>query len=388
MTRLGARPAEGRAVGLNALFMEPRQIGGTEVYVRQLAAALGRAAPARRFVLYVSREAGASDWDLPPNVRLSVAPVRSTSRAQRLGWELSGLPAVARRDRVCLLHSLGTTSPLWAPMPTVVTVHDLIFEAYPEAFPGARAAVLRRLLPPMLRRAGLVVADSQATADDVAARYGVPQARIRVVHLGPGRPPARMSDERASALRSAVGAGTGHVLSVATTQPHKNLSALIEAMRILCPARPGLRLVLVGAAGTADGSLRRRVHDAGLAESVVFAGRVDDATLDALYAGADLFVYPSLHEGFGMPLLEAMQRGVPVLSSAETSLPEVGGDAVAYADVRSPGDIAGRIGALLDDPARRAALVATGTERVARFSWERAAEETLGIYARLAGPTS
>lgn len=388
MTRRGRRPVAGGPVGLNALFMEPRQIGGTEVYVRQLAAALGRAAPGRRFVLYVSREAGASDWDLPPNVRLSVAPVRSTSRAQRLGWELTGLPAFARRDGVSLLHSLGTTSPLWAPMPTVVTVHDLIFEAFPEAFPGARAEVLRRLLPPMLRRAGLVVADSLATADDVAGRYGVPPSRIHVVHLGPGRPPAAMPAERATALRAAVGAGTGYVLSVATTQPHKNLAGLIDAVRLLHPARPDLRLVLVGAAGTADERLRLRVRDAGLAEAVVFAGRVDDATLDAIYAGAALFVYPSLHEGFGMPLLEAMQRGVPVLSSRETSLPEVGGDAVAYADVRTPGDIARRMGELLDDPARRTALVAAGAERVQRFSWERAAEETLAVYGRLAGPAS
>lgn len=384
MTPPGRRSAADRPVGLNALFMEPRQIGGTEVYVRQLAAALGRAAPAVRFVLYVSREAGATDWDLPPNVRLSVAPVRSTSRAQRLGWELSGLVAVARRDRVRVLHSLGTTSPLWAPMPMVVTVHDLIFEAFPEAFPGARAEVLRRLLPAMLRRARRIVADSRATADDVAGRYGIAPSRIDVVHLGPGRPPVPMTPARAAALRAAAGAGSGYVLSVATTQPHKNLDGLIEAARVLRPRRPDLRLVLVGAAGTADEGLRRRVHEAGLADTVVFAGRVDDPTLDALYAGAALFVYPSLHEGFGLPLLEAMQRGVAVLSSHETSLPEVGGDAVEYADARSPVDLARRIGLLLDDPARRAELVAAGAARAGLFSWDRAARETLASYARLA----
>jgi glycosyltransferase involved in cell wall biosynthesis len=384
MTPAGRRRARTpRPVGLNALFMEPRQIGGTEVYVRQLVAALGREAPSRTFLLYVAREAAATDWDLPDNVRLVVAPVRSTSRVQRLGWELSGLVAVARRHRVELLHSLGTTSPLWAPMAKVVTVHDLIFEAFPEAFPGARAAVLRRILPLMLRRADRIVADSRATADDVAARYGIADTRIDVVPLGPGRPPLEMSDERASAMRASLGIESGYILSVATTQPHKNLDGLIEAMRILGTDRPAQRLVLVGAAGTADAGLRRRVAEAGLDRSILFGGRVNDETLDALYRGAALFVYPSLYEGFGFPLLEAMQRGVAVLSSEATSLPEVGGDAVAYVDARSPAAIASEIGRLLDDPERRARLVSAGRARVDEFSWRRAAKETLAVYERL-----
>lgn len=385
MSRTGG-PGTGRPrpIGLNALFMEPDRIGGTEVYVRRLVAALGREAPERSFLLYVAREAGATAWDLPHNVRLRTAPVRSTSRVQRLGWELSGLVAVARRDGVGLLHSLGTTSPLWAPAPMVVTVHDLIFEAFPEAFPGARAAVLRRILPPMLRRARRVIADSHATARDIASRYGIPGGRIDVVHLGPGRSARAMSDERARRLRAPLRAESGgYLLAVATTQPHKNLDGLIEAMRLLRPARPGLRLVLVGAAGTADESLRRRAADAGVGDVVSFAGRVDDETLDALYRGAALFVYPSLYEGFGLPLLEAMERDVPVLSSQSTSLPEVGGDAVAYVDARSPQALATQIGLLLDDPDRRARLRVAGRARASTFSWRRAARETLAVYGRV-----
>jgi glycosyltransferase involved in cell wall biosynthesis len=371
-------------IGLNALFLEPERVGGTEVFTRQLVPELGRQAPDRRFVLYVSREAGATRWDLPPNVRLSVAPTSSRSRVQRLAWELAGLVQRAFRDRVGLLHSLGTTCPLAAPMPQVLTVHDLIFEHYPTAFPRARTAVLKRLVPRMTRRAAAVIADSQATRDDVAARYRVAPERLHVVHLGPGRPPFPMDADEAGRLRRVVGVvGDGYVLSVATTAPHKNLGTLIRACAAARGARPDLRLVLVGGAGMADHTIRQDVARAGLSDAVVLAGRVDDRTLDALYAGAGLFAYPSLCEGFGMPLLEAMQRGVPVLSSDAASLPEVGGDAVAYVDARAPGPMAEAISALLGDPDRRRALVDAGERRLERFSWRRAASETLAIYERL-----
>jgi glycosyltransferase involved in cell wall biosynthesis len=375
-------PARG-PIGLNALFLEPERVGGTEVYTRQLVPELARLAPDREFVLYLSREAAAVAWELPANVRVSAAPTASRSRVQRLGWELAGLVWRARRDGVGLLHSLGTTCPLAAPMPQVVTVHDVIFERWPTAFPRVRTAFLKLLVPRMARGAAAVIADSRATRDEVRDRYGLRDERLHVVHLGPGRPPLPLGEEEAAALRAAAGAGLGYVLSVATTAPHKNLAGLIEACAIARRERPGLRLVLVGAAGTADRTIRAAVEHAGLAGAVVLAGRVDDRTLDALYAGADLFVYPSLCEGFGMPLLEAMQRGVAVLSSDATSLPEVGGEGVAYVDARDPRWIAAAMTALLADDDRRRSLVAAGFRRLERFSWARTAQETLGVYEKV-----
>ncbi|MDX6644512.1 MAG: hypothetical protein QOK40_239 [Miltoncostaeaceae bacterium] len=373
----------GPPVGLNALFLEPAHVGGTETYTRELVRALGEAAPRRRFILYLSREAGSVPWDLPPNVRISVAPSRSSSRAQRLGWELTGLVAAARRDGVGVLHSLGTTSPLWAPMARAVTVHDLIFESWPEAFPGARARVLRALVPRMLRRAERIIADSRATADDIVERYAVNPRRLRVVQLGPGRSPVSLPPGEAARLRARAGVAAPYLLSVATSQPHKNLGALIAALALARQREPGLRLVLVGAAGTGDRALREAVAASGLGPAVTLAGRVDDPTLDALYEGALLFVYPSLQEGFGLPLLEAMQRGVPVLSSSAASLPEVGGDAVAYVDAARPVAIADALVALARDPDRRASMVAAGRRRLGEFSWDRAARETLAVYREL-----
>jgi glycosyltransferase involved in cell wall biosynthesis len=371
-----------RTIGLNALFLEPDRVGGTETYVRQLVPELARAAPADSFVLYLAREAAATHWDLPANVRISTAPVSSVSRIQRLGWELTGLVAQARLDRVELLHSLGTTTPIASPMPRVVTVHDLIYEHFPEAFPGIRTPVLRRLIPRMLRRASRVVNDSEATRRDVVGLYGVDPARTDVVHLGPGRPPVSLAEDEARGLRAAVGAHPPYVLSVATSQPHKNLGRLIESFAQVRAQRPETGLVLVGGAGQAQAQLAAVAAQAGIAEAVSFTGWVDDRTLDAVYAGAELFVYPSLCEGFGLPLLEAMERSVPVLSSRATSLPEVGGAAVEYADATRVDELARALSRLLEDPGRRARLVEAGHLQRARFSWQRCARETLASYER------
>jgi glycosyltransferase involved in cell wall biosynthesis len=371
-----------RTIGLNALFLEPDRVGGTETYVRQLVPELARAAPADSFLLYLAREAAATHWDVPANVRISTAPVSSVSRVQRLGWELTGLVAQARLDRVELLHSLGTTTPIASPMPRVVTVHDLIYEHFPEAFPGIRTPVLRRLIPRMLRRASRVVNDSEATRRDVVGLYGVDPARTDVVHLGPGRPPVELVDDEARRLRAAAGAHPPYVLSVATSQPHKNLGRLIESFAQVRAQRPETGLVLVGGAGQAQAQLAAAAAQAGISEAVSFTGWVDDRTLDAVYAGAELFVYPSLCEGFGLPLLEAMERSVPVLSSRATSLPEVGGAAVEYADATRVDELARALRRLLDDPGRRARLVEAGHVQLARFSWQRCARETLASYER------
>jgi glycosyltransferase involved in cell wall biosynthesis len=370
----------GRTIGLNALFLEPNRVGGTETYVRQLVPELAAAAPGDAFVLYLAREAAATEWDVPANVRLATAPVTSVSRAQRLGWELTGLVVRARRDGVDLIHSLGTTTPLASSMPRVVTVHDLIYEHYPESFPGIRTPVLRQLVPRMLRRATRVISDSEATRRDVVGLYGVDPERADVVHLGPGRPPVALSEYEAREIRSDLGLGAPYVLSVATSQPHKNLLRLIEAFAIVRASNDRIRLVLVGGAGQAQAELGAAVEEAGIREAVSFTGWLGDRELDGVYAGAELFVYPSLCEGFGLPLLEAMERDVPVLSSSATSLPEVGGNAVAYVDAASVPELARELGRLLDDPARRTELVTAGRRQFARFTWRRTALETLASY--------
>ena len=371
-------------IALNALFVEPGVVGGTETYTRSLVRALGDAAPERRYTLYLAREAAATPWDVAANVEIRATPATARSRVRRLGTELAWLERRARRDGAGVLHSMGTTSPLWGRLPRVVTVHDLIYEAYPDVFPKARLMALRALVPRMLRRADRVITISEASARDIAERYDVPRPKIVVIHLGPGRAPLALEDDEIDRHVRDAGVREPYVLSVATTQRHKNLAALIEAFAQARRAEPDLTLALVGAAGRADATLRAAIVRAGLADAVALCGRVDDATLDALYARAQLFVYPSLYEGFGLPLLEAMERGVPVLSSDATSLPEVGGEACEFVDARRPEAIAQAIVDLAGDGERRGRLVDAGRMRAAQFTWRRAAEETIAVYDSVA----
>jgi glycosyltransferase involved in cell wall biosynthesis len=373
-------------VGLNLLYLVPGQVGGTEIYARRLIDALGRAHPEAAFTAFCGREAAPvlrrTGW--PANVRVQELPVDCAVKPLRIAAELSLLPAFAARAGVGLLHSMGTTTPLHGGPVRVVTVHDLIYDRYPGAFPWPARYGLKAVVPLGARRAHRVQADSQAGKDEIVERLGVPADRIDVVHLGLGMKQVEGFTD-AGTLRSRWRLADGPVLvSVAAALPHKNLDGLLRAFAAL--QRPEAMLVLVGHAGRDTDRLRALAGQLGVDERVRFTGWVSDEDLEGVYRLARAFVYPSMHEGFGMPVLEAMARGVPVACADATSLPEVAGDAAVLFDPRSTGAMADAMRALLDDTDRAAALVQRGRARAARFGWERTAEAAWLSYGRaLAG---
>jgi glycosyltransferase involved in cell wall biosynthesis len=262
--------------------------------------------------------------------------------------------------------------------PLVVTVHDLHFLHEPDHFTRRGVGVFRRFLDIARSEAAVVVCPSEATrADCVAA--GLDPGRVRVVPwgVGPASTDAGAADEGArDALRARYGLTGEVVLFVGTVEPRKNLGRLVEAVGRL--GRPGLQLALVGPDGWAD-----PVADAPHVRRIGF---VDAATLDALYGSADVVCYPSLREGFGLPVLEAMAQGAPVVTSAGTATAEVAGDAAVLVDPLDVDAIAGGIAAVLDDPARAAALRAAGPARAATYTWERTARAMAEAYRAALGP--
>jgi len=370
-----------RRVGLNLLYLVPGAVGGTEVYARRLVDALARARPQVQWVAFCGREAAAplaaAGW--PPNVRVRALEVAAASKPRRVAAELGLLPRAAAGERVQLLHSLGTTAPLHGPFTRVVTVHDLIYHHWPGSFPLPARIGLELLVPAGAWRAHGVLADSKAAKLDLVATLRLDPARIDVVHLGLGMTPSAEPTPE-SALRATWELGDRPVLlTVAAALPHKNLTRLLRALAAL-PGEPAL--VLVGHAGREQPRLAALAAELGLGGRVRFTGWVTDADLEGLYALARLFVYPSLHEGFGLPVLEAMRRGVPVACADATSLPEVAGDAAAYFDGADERAIAATLRRLLDDPAAASELARRGPARAAGFSWERCASETLAAYER------
>ena len=371
----------GRRVGLNLLYLIPGAVGGTETYARQLVRALAQRCPQTLFLAFCGREAApslrAEGW--PANVRIVELPVRCAVKPARILAELTLLPAAARRHRVDLLHSLGTTSPLSGAAPRVVTVHDLIYDHFPDAFPPAARAGLKLLVPLGARRARRVLTDSHATRDDVVARLRVPAERVDVAWLGVGLD-ADGVPTPASELRERLGLGDARVLlCVSPALPHKNLHALLDAFAAVA-GEPVL--VIAGHPGRAREALLAHAGELGLGDRVCLTGWISDADLEGLYALAGGFVYPSLFEGFGLPILEAMRRGLPVACSNATSLPEVAGDAALLFD---PGDRAAMTAAMAELLAGGSAVgerVARGLRRAAGFGWETCAQRTLATYER------
>jgi glycosyltransferase involved in cell wall biosynthesis len=291
---------------------------------------------------------------LPPDLETRV--FEQGDIGPEVWFEQVTLPRALRRERAALVHATNCFLPLRRPCPGVVTIHDLAFEAHPDDFARKTAAKYRFFAPRAARGAERVICVSEYTAGDVVRRYGVDAARIRVVPNAPSLP---------------IGAAPApnrepYLLAVGDLRAKKNLTRLIDAWRQL---HSGPRLVLAGL-----GDMQ------GLPHGVEAVGYLDDERLDALMRGADVLVHPSLYEGFGLVVLEAMARGVPVAAAAATALPETGGDAAVYFDPLDVHALARAINEALgarDDLARR------GRARAAQFSWRRTAEETAAVYREL-----
>ncbi|WP_205696644.1 glycosyltransferase family 1 protein [Conexibacter sp. SYSU D00693] len=291
---------------------------------------------------------------------LEVRTVTRGGRGPEVLFEQVELPRIARRLGANLVHAPNCFLPLRRPCPGVVTIHDLAFEALPGDFSRKTGAKYRWATPRAARSAERVVCVSQWTADDVVARYDVDPSKLRVVPNAPSLP---VGD---GPVPASVPVGDrGYVMAIGDLRPKKNLPRLVEAWR---RADTGRALVLVGAGTWPDGAPP---------EGVVLTGYLPDAELDALLRGADLLVHPSLYEGFGLVVVEAMVRGTPVACADATALPETAGGAAQLFDPLDVDAMAGAISAALADRER---LSAAGRARAADFSWERTAALTADVY--------
>jgi glycosyltransferase involved in cell wall biosynthesis len=370
-----------RHVGLNLIFLVPGETGGMEVAARELIPELIAAAPQTRFTAFINREAARSDGPWGELLPAVTVPVNATSRAQWVAAEQTLLPAMAARAGVELLHSLGSTAPLSGPFRRVVTIHDVIYAHFPEAHPGIRNKGMRLLVPAAARRSRRVIADSLATSDDLVGLLGIPREKIDVVPLGIGSV-RRAAPLGESETRSRFDLGSREVLlTLSAKRPHKNLAVLISALAAI-PDEHRPLLVMPGYPTWHEQELRERATAAGVMDDVRMPGWISEPEVEGLWALSRAFVFPSLYEGFGLPVLEAMARGVPVACSNTSSLPEVAGDAALLFDPHDQAEIAVVLRRLLEEPDQARRLAARGIERAREFTWARSAELTLASYER------
>jgi glycosyltransferase involved in cell wall biosynthesis len=302
-----------------------------------------------------------------------------------LGWTLVGLPRAAKRARVDLVHAPAYTAPLWSPVPVVVTVHDVSYELHPQWYPYRRDRLRRAFYRRSARGATHVLTVSRFSAAEISAAYGIAPDRITVTPLGVDDTFAGNGSEPAVALPPAVRAP--YLLHVGDLHERRNLAMCIEAVLAARrhPGAPaGLSLVLVGVDMGVGDELRQRAMRSGAADAAVLLGSVGDTQLRTLYRHATALVYPSLYEGFGLPLLEAMISGTPVIASTAASIPEVVGNAALLLD---PLDREAWTQAMIDvvnDEGKRAHMRQAGLSRAAQFTWNRTARLTLEAYRRAA----
>jgi glycosyltransferase involved in cell wall biosynthesis len=373
---------EPRALGLNAVFLVP-PMGGLETLVRALVAELRIVRPDLRVVVFINEDARPSITAEPwaDEVELATHPLLGR-RPLRAASELLLLAHLARHHRLDVLHSLGHTGPLRTPCAHVVSVSDLIWLHDPQSVGPRTYWTWRLLVPQLVRHADRVHTLSNASRWELVDAFHVPPERIDVVEPGPGTLPS-VAPTPEPALRAHLDLPPGRlILCVSAKRSHKNLVRLIRAMELMRRRFPDTLLVMPGSPTSHEQELRAEAARLGISEHVVFPGHVSVADLEGLYQAAACLAFPSLREGFGLPVLEAMRRGVPVACARVSAMPEVAGDAARYFDPEDVDDMAAAIGDLLSDLALGERLVAAGHERERIFSWRRTAEGLLECYER------
>lgn len=369
-------------IGINALFMIPGQHGGTETYLRNLVESLSKVDTSNEYILFSNSE-NAGSFDLK-HARLTEVPckVSANFRPLRVLWEQAVLPLLVRKHRIDVLHSPAYTTPLLAQCASVVTIHDLLYLHYPESCKRGQLFFFKHFVPLSARTADKVLAVSYSTKRDLEEFLGVSPDQIVVIHEAPDDRFQTGLRQRAEAtIKSKYGISPGFVLSMSTFNPNKNLPGLLKAISLLRKKYSvTTRLAMVGMQLKYRGEIERIIDELGIRDSVHLLGYVPDDDVPLFYSLADVLVFPSFFEGFGLPPLEAMACGCPVVCADTSSLPEVVGDAAILCDPHNIDEMAEAVYRVLTDRELRDTLVKKGFDRAEQFSWEKAAAETIRAY--------
>jgi glycosyltransferase involved in cell wall biosynthesis len=355
-------------IGVNALYLIPGGVGGTEIYLHGLLAALAEIDAANRYYVFTNRETGRDLTPQRANFTAVPQPIRAASRPVRILWEQTALALAAAWLQLDVLFNPGFTAPLLAPCPQVTLFHDLQHIRHPEYFRWLDLPFWKMLLFGSAHVSRMLLANSAATASDLRQHYRLPESKVRVSLLGVDPVFFELAQRRAPEK---------FLLAVSTLHPHKNLDGLLRAFAEFHRERPEFRLTVCGLHGFFTGPLHELREKLGLNDAVDFPGWIPRKDLHDLYARAWAFVYPSLFEGFGIPVVEAMAAGVPTACSDIEPIAGIAGDAALQFDPRDPAAMVAALRRITNDEALRHRLAEAGPRRAAHFSWRKTAEVTL-----------
>jgi len=354
---------------------------GVGHYTMELARALAAGSPADQFEIvsplrFVPLE-DVSRNSLPPNLHLVEASVNAISRR----WWTIGLPGYVQRQSIDLFHGTNFEVPLWHKCPTVLTIHDLSLLLFPKVHEKRRVRRARRRLPVMARAANMIITPGESVREEVCEHLQVSPSRVVAIPEAPRDVFRPLSQTKTLETRKRLGIAEDFLLFVGTIEPRKNLLTVVQAFtEVVRGGNTRLQLVLAGKTGWLTSDLFDFIRGSGVADRIKLTGYLCDKDLCALYSSCRVFIYPSLYEGFGLPPLEAMACGAPVIVSRIPSIVAVTGEAACLVSPENTAELARSITELLKDEARWQELSAAGLQRAAEFSWGRTAELTREVY--------
>jgi glycosyltransferase involved in cell wall biosynthesis len=368
-------------IGLNLLFRVPTAGGGVETYVRRLVNEIIRLDDTNEYVIFFSGAAGMFPVAERRNVTFIACNVDSNNRAHRYVWEQTALPLQVIAHRLRILHSMNYVSPVACPCKAIVTFQDVSYREPAVEMSLKRRMGLNVFSALSARSSDAVVTVSEFSKRSICSSLGISGDKIRVVPSGPGWNSGPPLNSQIEAVLRKYCIVKPYVIAFAGGYAHKNVPRLLTAFETACGRLPH-RLVLIGRLSENVEIAPPYICDE-FKERIQALGVIETADIYPILAGSDLFVFPSLYEGFGLPLLEAQEAGVAVACSNVASIPEVAGEGAAYFDPRSVESISVTIRNCLSDTARRAGLVQLGFKNVRRFSWEAAAKSHIELYSEL-----
>lgn len=370
-------------IGINALYLIPGRVGGSEIYLRRLIAALARIDRENEYIVFTNRE-NRGTFELGDNFREHHCPVRALIRPHRIAWEQLVLPYRARQHGLDVLHSPGFVAPLFAPCPSVVTILDLIYLEFPETFPFLARLWMKFLVRHSARRARAIIALSRYSRDEILWALDLPFWKIDSIYMGGGEDElTSIPRQERDRILDQYGIKPPFILTISAAHPHKNLARLLEGYYHLLESEKRYQLVIVGVKH--NRYYQQLMYTAArleLTERVVFTGWVPERAKEVIYTEAALMVFPSLLEGFGLPILESMRYGLPVACSDLPSLAEVAGEAAYLFDPYSVEEIARSLRVCLSNNKLRDQLIGNGRSHAAQFTWDETARRTLEVYRK------
>ncbi len=367
-------------IGINALYLLPGKVGGSETYIRNLVKWLGKIDRSNEYFIFINRESVGIFEALAPGARVITCPIRATIRPLRIIWEQIVLPFQVRHYRIDILLSAGLTAPFFCPSTSVLVLYDLQHVNQPQNFSWPYLFFLKSIIYWSVKSADSVIAISHHVKHDIMRFYHIPAGRIAVCYLAVDHdafyPPG---DRDTASPRPKYHLPDRYILYSAALLPHKNHDRLLRAFKEIKKEMPEMKLIFTGAWEHGHDKALNTISSLGLQQDVLMLGWLPFEDIPSLYRGAEIFVFPSLHEGFGLPILEAMASGVPVICSRMEPLTEVAGNAALFVDPYDYKDIARGMLSLLKDKSLRIELIEKGQLRAKKFTWESTASNTLSI---------